>query len=110
MTPPFISDLVDSFKLKTEFRHDCTIEITRTNRSEQGRRAVRTEKKWTKHEYLGSGAFGEVWLEKDQLGDARAVKDVRKRLSTGVDYHKELLAMANLSKVWYGSDGIQIAR
>jgi hypothetical protein len=99
MASPFISDLVDSFKLKTEFRHDCTIEITRTKQSEQGRRAAKTEKKWTKHDHLGSGTFGEVWLEKDQLGGTRAVKAIQKKRNTGVDYHKELLAMANLSKV-----------
>jgi hypothetical protein len=99
MASPFVSDLVDSFKLKTEFRQDCTIEITRINQSEQGRRAAKFEKKWTKHDDLGSGVFGDVWLEKDQLGGTRAVKEIKKKRNTGVDYHKELLAMANLSKV-----------
>jgi len=60
---------------------------------------VKTEKRWTKERDLGFGGFGEVWLEKNQLGDTRAVKDVKKKRSAGVDYYKELLAMAKLSKV-----------
>jgi hypothetical protein len=38
------------------------------------------------------------------------VKDIKKRRNIGVDYHKELLALANLSKVLTGSDDIKIAR
>ncbi len=43
--------------------------------------------------------FGEVWLEKNQFRETRAVKRVRKNRTTGIDYHRELLAMAKLSKV-----------
>lgn len=60
---------------------------------------MRTEKRWTKESELGYGTFGEVWLEKNQKGEARAVKGVKKRKDTGIDYYKELLAMAKLSKV-----------
>jgi hypothetical protein len=60
---------------------------------------VKAEKKWTKQRDLGYGAFGEVWLEENQLGDTRAVKGVKKNRNTGVNYYKELLAMAKLSKV-----------
>lgn len=60
---------------------------------------MRTEKRWTKESELGYGTFGEVWLEKNQIGEARAVKGVKKRKNTQIDYYKELLAMAKLSKV-----------
>jgi hypothetical protein len=99
MASASISDLVNHFKLETVFRQDCTLEITRTIQSGRGRRAAKTEKKRTKQEHLGGGTFGEVWLEKDQFGTTRAVKDIKKKRNTGVDYYKELLAMANLSKV-----------
>ncbi len=92
-----ISDLVDHFKLETEFRPDYTLEIVRTLHHDRGRRMVRAEKKWTKQRDLGHGSFGEVWL--DQQAATRAVKSVKKNRDTGVDYHKELLAMAKLSKV-----------
>jgi len=60
---------------------------------------VKTEKRWTKQKDLGFGGFGEVWLEKNQFGGTRAVKGVKKNRSADVDYDKELLAMAKLSKV-----------
>ena len=60
---------------------------------------MKAEKKWTKQRDLGDAAFGEVWLEKNQFGGTRAVKGVKKNRDTRVDYYKELLAMAKLSKV-----------
>ena len=64
---------------------------------------VKDEKRWTKQEDLGCGAFGEVWLEKNQAGGTRAVKRVKKSRHIGIDYRKELLALAKLSKVCDGS-------
>jgi hypothetical protein len=60
---------------------------------------VKTEKRWTKQKDLGFGGFGEVWLEKNQFGSTRAVKGTKKNWSASVNYDKELLAMAKLSKV-----------
>jgi hypothetical protein len=94
-----ISDLVDHFKLETQICQHYTLEMTRTLNRDRGRRAAKTEKKWTKRRDLGYGAFGEVWLEENQFGETRAVKGVKKNRNIGVDYYKELLAMANLSKV-----------
>src|SRR6266487_2764916 len=93
-----ISDLIDHFKLETQFCHGYTLEITRTLPRDGSRQVVIVEKKWTKQRDLGYGAFGEVWLEKNQLGETRAVKAVKKNRYTDVDYYKELLAMAKLSK------------
>jgi hypothetical protein len=99
MASASISDLVDHFKLEAEFRHDCTVEITRSLSRSRGRKMVKVERKWVKKNDLGRGTFGDVWLEKNQLGGIRAVKGVKKNLNNGIDYHKELLAMAKLSKV-----------
>jgi len=98
MASASISDLVDHFKLESEFRQDCTLEITQTLSDKRASRMVRAERKWIKEKDLGSGAFGDVWLEKNQHGGTRAVKCVQKN-GTGLDYYKELLAMAKLSKV-----------
>lgn len=60
---------------------------------------MRTKKRWIKQNELGSGTFGEVWLEQNQEGETRAVKCVKKRTGYKIDYYRELLAMAKLSKV-----------
>jgi hypothetical protein len=99
MAATTVSDLVDHFKLEIEFHQDCTLEITRTLQYNRGRRMIKDEKRWTKQEDLGCGTFGEVWLEKNQSGGTRAIKRVKKNKSIGIDYYKELLAMAKLSKV-----------
>jgi hypothetical protein len=98
MSSTTVSDLVDHFRLETQLHPDFTLEIVPAV-PPRGRRIVRTEKRWTKESELGYGTFGEVWLEKSQKGEARAVKGVKKRKNTGIDYYKELLAMAKLSKV-----------
>jgi hypothetical protein len=99
MASATVSDLIDHFKLETEFRQDCTIEITRIFQHDYGQRMIKAEKKWTKKQDLGYGTFGDVWLERSDSGGTRAVKSVKKNRNTSVDYHKELLAMAKLSKV-----------
>jgi hypothetical protein len=60
---------------------------------------VRTKERWIKQNELGRGAFTEVWLEKNQKGETRAVKCVKKRNDNKIDYYEELLAMAKLSRV-----------
>ena len=102
------SDLLEHFKIETHFRRDYTVEITRIIQPEWHRRAVKTEKKWTKKSDLGYGSFGEVWLEEDQSGNTRAVKCVKKKRYPRINYSKELLAMANLSKVRNDPNDIKI--
>jgi hypothetical protein len=89
------SDLIDNFKLDTEFHQDCTLEIT--SQRDRGRQMVRAVKTWTKSKDLGCGFFGEVWLEENKSGGTRAIKRVVK--NRDINYRKELLAMAELSKV-----------
>jgi hypothetical protein len=60
---------------------------------------VRTNERWIKQNGLGAGTFGEVWLEKNQKGETRAVKCVKKLNDKKIDYYKELLAMAKVSRV-----------
>lgn len=90
-----ISDLVEDFKLETEFHPEHTIEITQ---HERGPRLVKVKTKWTQ-EHLGYGTFSEVWLEKNESGATRAVKCVSKTACANLNFHKELIAMAKLRKV-----------
>ncbi|KAF1999071.1 kinase-like protein [Amniculicola lignicola CBS 123094] len=86
------SDLVEIYRIESEFEAGKTIEIKRDGDTEE--RIV-----WSWVEELGYGAYGEVWLEKDlSTGKARAVKRVRKRNKMDVGYKKELSALRILSK------------
>lgn len=96
-TSASVSDLIDHFRLDAQHQGDCTLEIIRTAQP-HGRRIIQSEKRWIKQGELGYGTFGEVWLEKNQKGEARAIKAIKKRKNPGIDYYKELLAMAKLSK------------
>jgi hypothetical protein len=84
------SDLIDYFKLETQFCLEFTLEIAQTLQLDEGRQMVEAEKKWTKEKDIGCGAFGDVQLKKNQIGDTRAVKIVRKG-NNGVDLNQ-----------WYG--------
>jgi hypothetical protein len=70
----------------------------------RGMRRAKIEKKWYREKYLGHGAFGDVWLEAQRDADhvtKRAVKLLQKRRmqTVGIDYRRELLALAKLSRV-----------
>lgn len=102
MTPA--SDLIDHFKLDAKIYPDRTHHISYTSDHARGLRKVKVEKIWRRNKKLGQGGFGAVWLEVEQEGETRAtraVKEVSKNngLPHQIDYKKELLAMAKLSKV-----------
>jgi hypothetical protein len=93
MATPSITDLIERFRIETEFQPGQTIEVRRQDHGEK--RII-----WTRHEDLGYEHSAEVWLEKDLNGDnMRAVKRVRKSTNSAIDYRKELSALTELSKV-----------
>lgn len=53
---------------------------------------------------IGRGGFGTVFLEKETEGQLRAVKIVQRRSNKEkiIEYLREVLAMANLSRVRHG--------
>jgi hypothetical protein len=66
---------------------------------------VKVKKRWERDKKIGVGAFGRVWLEVVREGELvvseRAVKELGKDhlQACGIDFGRELLAMAKLSKV-----------
>jgi len=66
---------------------------------------VKVKKRWYRDKKIGIGAFGRVWLEVVREGEhiilERAVKELRKDdlHEAGIDFGRELLALAKLSKV-----------
>lgn len=107
MDPP--SDLIDHFKLNAHHTNGITTETSDSYSSDpvRGLRKVKVNRKWHRGRSLGHGAFGAVWLEENadasndpKLKTARAVKEVSKPFMRAVqiDYNRELLALAKLSK------------
>lgn len=99
------SDLVDFFQLDATFDPTTrsTCEVIRTSDRAQLKRQIVTVKKWKRQvEPIGSGASGIVWLEQDEDGKERVVKQIFKATATTpleTDYKRELQALGRLSKV-----------
>ncbi|KAF9890377.1 hypothetical protein FE257_006045 [Aspergillus nanangensis] len=104
------TDLLQHFRLDAVITGDCTTHIE--YKVAQGLAPRKIEKRWYRRkESIGRGSYGQVWLErednKNQAGDnkknQRAVKILGKDLMThhGIDYKKELLALAKFSKPQY---------
>ena len=70
--------------------------------AKSGPQSSKIVKRWRRQELLGSGSFGDVWLEvlQDQPDMKRAVKVVQKRKmkDAKIDYTKELKALAEFSR------------
>lgn len=100
-----ISDLVDHFKLEAQHFPDYIQHTEYVSDSIRGIRKIRVEKKWYRQRMIGRGGFGAVWLEEHRNDDGstaqRAVKEIDKLYMEAVtlDYKRELLALAKLSKV-----------
>ncbi|RSL79961.1 hypothetical protein CEP51_006949 [Fusarium floridanum] len=102
VNPTTLPDLVQDSKLDaTTFQGELTIHTHPLGRQ------IRIEK-WKRHEILGQGGYGVVWLEHKVGGDARAeavrraVKVVRNHGGRGpMRYSRELEALAKFSHEKY---------
>jgi hypothetical protein len=102
------SDLVDLFKLEATYTPEYTSQISKERDPSRGARKIKVEKKWYRGDSLGQGAFGAVWVERESnvpgaATAVRAVKEVSKAYmrNLGLDYKRELIALARMSKVYY---------
>lgn len=71
------------------YSEDTVVHITRN--SEVGAR-------WKREKEVGAGAFGTVYLEKDEVGELRAVKSLPKRMFRA-DVLREVHALVELRDV-----------
>ncbi len=82
-----------------------------TSSATSGPRSTRIVKRWRRQELLGSGSFGDVWLEvmENQPDTKRAVKVIQKRRmkDAKIDYTKELKALAEFSRAKVCEDNLQ---
>lgn len=106
--PGIPKDLLSRFKLDArytaEYTSDYGLQISPATSIRQDVVRV-SETRWFRDKEIGCGSFGTVWLEVDQkeggAASTRAVKELRKSLmqKCGIDYRRELLALAKLSEV-----------
>jgi hypothetical protein len=97
------SDLVNYFRLEAKFLDDHTEHGRERSDPGRGLRKYTEIQRWKRIRELGHGGFGDVWLEQEEGGQLRAVKEIRKRdeASRKIDYSRELHAMASFSRVWF---------
>jgi hypothetical protein len=105
-----VSDLVRDSRLTTRFIPDraLTQHVSHHSSRSARQRRIRVEETWQRHQELGNGTFGQVWLERcvagPRDGQLRAVKAIPKdrTSSANIDYARELEAMAKFShdRVW----------
>jgi hypothetical protein len=102
MTSP---DFVIGFhKLDTRFFSDHVQHTTFHSDASLGVRQVRVVRTWYRGREIGRGSFGTVFLETSEKGEIRAVKEIAKDKNSQIkiDYKRELMAMAMLTKVRHG--------
>ena len=99
------SDLIDFFQLNATFDPTTrtTREVIRSSDRAQLKRQIITVKEWKRQiEPIGIGGSGVVWLEHDEDGKERVVKQIFKATTATplqTDYKRELQALGRLSKV-----------
>ena len=92
------SDLVEWYKLETEFFQDHVTHTKYLGKAKNRNEKVKED--WGNCGELGRGGFGIVHKQiQKAAGHYRAVKTIDKRLPHKLDYSRELLVMAILAKV-----------
>jgi hypothetical protein len=100
---PPVSDLVKDSKLETKFRGQHTEHVYNVPGGTPRQRRVEKVECWERAKFLGTGAFGIVWLQKLVTDNSeeryRAVKEIRKGVQgrAPVDYGRELEVIAKFS-------------
>src|ERR1700722_5764778 len=104
-------DLIEHFRQDAVVTANCTTHIEyKTNRA-RGIRKEKVERRWYREQRIGQGTFGKVWLEvtrEDDDVEKRAVKIIDKNCMLGLDYKKELLALAKFSKHQYQQEEVLV--
>ncbi|KAK5464610.1 hypothetical protein LTS15_001172 [Exophiala xenobiotica] len=102
-------DILDLYQLRPHFSGHCVEHHRYFSDPSRGIRNQLEVQRWARLRELGSGAFGRVFLEREEnKGRLRAVKELSKAKykTMAVDYLREILEMANLSRLygWFSND------
>ena len=99
MTTPALS--ISYHRLDTTFFDGHVQHATFHSDTALGQRRVKVLENWYRDRELGRGTFGTVYLERSGKGELRAVKEIAKDRNSqiGIDYKRELAAMAILRQV-----------
>ncbi|PUU79028.1 kinase-like domain-containing protein [Tuber borchii] len=90
------SDLVEGYKLETEFFQDHVRHTRYVEKAENRNRKVKED--WSNCGELGRGGFGVVYRQiQKATGRYRAVKAIDRRQASRLDCSRELLVMAKLA-------------
>jgi hypothetical protein len=95
---PSADPLLLHFKLDAEILPGRTLHTSWLSDYSRGIRRTKVVQEWRRvgEDALGSGGNGVVWLERNNDGQLRAIKEVRK-IGNITSYLRELLASARLS-------------
>lgn len=73
------SSRLDRYKLRSEFTENSVTHRTIESNLGTRQRRIKVLTTWVHERKLGSGAFGEVWLQREKIsGNLRAVKAISK--------------------------------
>ena len=96
------SDLAEWYKLDTEFFQDYVRHTKYVKKAKN--RSEKVKEDWRNCQELGRGGFGVVYKQiQKTTGQYRIVKTIEKGPPLRLDYFRELLAMAKLTKVFFSS-------
>lgn len=89
---------LERFKVETEFGDGFVVHTI--YEWEYSARKLKGSTTWTEVKEIGAGAFGSVWLEKEETGGKlRAVKRLQRRSVAKTGFSQELLALITLTEV-----------
>lgn len=89
---------LDHFKLETTFGDGYV--VNKTYHWDYSKRKTTGSSKWIREREIGVGAFGSVWLEKEEGGgQLRAVKRLQRSSLMASGFSQELLALITLTDV-----------
>lgn len=91
---------LENFKVETEFGDGYVVHTT--YEWEFSARVQKKSSKWEEVRHIGRGAFGSVWLEKQEKGGLlRAVKRLPRASLVGTGFSQELLALITVGAASY---------
>lgn len=99
--PMIGSDLLESSQLKVSFTDSYLEQRRAYSDPKRGLRNVIQLIRWRRTKTIGSGGFGITYIQEDDRGERRAVKETPKSLGRKeiIKVWREIMAMASFTKV-----------